>query len=253
MLTLVVGLLWSCQTEQAITNDVAATTKKQPLPDGIPSDADDQYEFAKSKFYHNEELITDTITIKNMLANAKGLHIDETGYNKKIFLTNQELETFENTTENPANKSTAALDGDNYLHYFYEVHYQRNPALGIDYFYYFNIVGPRTYSTTGAKVDAYHSGTLEPFFVASYTSGYGIDYYLVWDGETNFTKSSTINVVNTTRYSRRVTFTSLDARTILRDISSKGRIEIQVNSTIYATSCAGISGFKIKSHSSQKL
>ena len=65
------SLFWSCQTEETLTK-VATISKKVPAPDGVPSDADDVYEFAKSTYYHNNTVITDTLLINKCLQPQMG-------------------------------------------------------------------------------------------------------------------------------------------------------------------------------------
>lgn len=257
------GLLWSCQTEQAFSNAVA-TSKKIPLSDGRPSRADDQYEFATSKYYHNNELITDTITIKNMLATARGLHTDETGIKKQIFVTDQELNAFQGASENSTNTAKAALDGDDYLHYSYEATWDNG---NLYTFFYFNITGPASYNVTNAfiRVQRYYSypKTAAPTFLDSTLSGASGTYsstiggYLapvpanIWDGFYQ------INIINTTRYSRRVYFTSTAAtgyKSIMYDIAPGGRRTAYGAATqLLGYGFGGLNNFDIRAHSSRKL
>ncbi|MFV8353352.1 hypothetical protein [Flavobacterium sp. XS2P14] len=246
------ALLWSCQTEQIVADEVTSS-KKKPLPDGIPSDGDDVYEFAKSRYTHNGKVITDTLQIINMLSSASGLHIDETGNNKQIFVTDQELQSFENTTEKNTAYRTAVLDGDNYLHYFFEVSKQDGTYKTL---FYFSIVGPRIYGNVGGfGIHTYTKvGTNAPE-LAGFVSdaSYSLSAYMYNQGSTSESRYTDINVKNTTRYNRRVKFISEDGRTVTRDLSSRTHTVFRAGSTSTSKTFAGLSNFKIKRHESIKL
>ena len=249
------ALLWSCQTEQIVADEVTSS-KKKPLPDGIPSDGDDVYEFAKSRYTHNGKVITDTLQIMSMLSSARGLHIDETGNNKQIFVTTQERDSFDNTTEKNAAYRTAALDGDNYLHYFFETSYYVK-AQDWTQLLYFNIVGPRLYSNTADfNVQGYtKDGTANPTgpSSATFTTGSTISQYM-YDSSTALPYRNTdINVYNTTRYKRRVKFYSENLDLVTRDLAPSGRVTLRAASGPGKYTFAGLAAFKIKRHESIKL
>lgn len=155
-----------------------------------------------------------------MLATANGLHIDETGYKKQIFVTKQEREDFDAATEITANRATAALDGDNYIQYFYEFFTKANQSDNFDTLRYFSRVGPHTYyDTYSYSVNAYKRTltTGDPVLVGSFTFSTTLNGYYNTNSYDNFFQ---INVFNTTKYKRRVKFKSFADKIISRDVNS---------------------------------
>lgn len=255
VIIVVASLLWSCQAEHAFSDEVTSS-KKKPLPYGIPSDADDVYEFDKSTYTHNGKVITDTLKIMNMLSSASGLHIDETGYNKQIFVTSEERESFDNTTENNEANRIAALDGDNYLHYFFEISYYVR-AQDWTQLLYVNVVGPKLYSNTADfTVHGYiKESTGNPYGPNSgtFANGLTLSQYM-YDSSTALPNRFTdINVKNTSRYKRRVKFISEDGRTVSRDLASRTYTTFRAASWPGRQTFAGIAAFKVKRHESIKL
>ena len=246
------ALLWSCQTEQIVADEVTSS-KKKPLPDGIPSDGDDVYEFAKSRYTHNGKVITDTLQIMSMLSSARGLHIDETGNNKQIFITRQERESFDNTTENKSANRTVALDGDNYLHYFFEIKVT-SPNTEIDILNYVNVVGPWLYYNQASfQVQRFYQTTGTPFGYESSENTTNLSEYMYNSNIGVENRNTDINVHNTTRYKRRVKFISEGGDIVSRDLASRSSLTLRAASTKTSKTFAGLSNFKIKRHESIKL
>jgi hypothetical protein len=233
LILMVLGLLWSCQIEEEVAAHSSAAVgirKKRFERDGIPSDSDDQYEFSKSQYYHNDKLLRDTIQIANLLSNARLLHID--GTRKDICVTDQEAKAFSaklNLQNNDQNRAAASSDGDNYMQYFYEIARidTTRPTRYCD-FLYFTIEGPHKHSSEQAAAENYtfkhykRTGlTGGPSYVRDWnTSGLHADFKNLFhllsycqDGHTTMVPNTllnhyevdfTINVYNTTRFKRNV-------------------------------------------------
>lgn len=256
VILMALGFLWSCQTEDVVANSHGAVAgiKKHYERDGIPSDSDDQYEFSKSQYYHNNILLTDTIQIANLLSNARLLNID--GARKDICVTDQEATLLNqklniSTSKTGANTATAALDGDPYLHYFYEV--TRSGPDNRNYeFVYFNILGPHTHSSTtpryytinyfqraGSSGDPIYKRDFNSATMANGTAFQNLylvlsnsnasdnlgvkPHFVTTGGLTDFDMMFTINIHNTTRYTRNVEIEGIGGAMVRISIPAKSR------------------------------
>lgn len=249
------GLLGSCQVENvAFEAPEAIVTKKVPLPDGIPSEADDLYAFEKSQYYREGKLITDTIVIKDLLKDCKLLFVD--GTRKEIYTTNQEAERFKgelNKKNNNNNKATASSDGDEYIQFFYEINRGYTNS-DISYLFYFSFLGPQTTSTreTVNLIRYTKSGVQEPIYSSSNDYYFNFSDYLT--GGYVYDVRYTINVINTTRYRRTLSINSDDGRYIISYIYPGVLAEYngRHRSNGADKNFNGMGGFKIKDYSTQK-
>ena len=260
-----VSLLWSCQTESIVADEVVVT-KRKPLLDGVPSEADDIYNFKNLQYYHNDKLLKDTTEIKNLMDSARALNID--GNKREIFYTEQEATAFKNKSDvvtSGFGSRTAALDGDDYLHYFYEVY--ANPLTG-DYYYlrYFSVKGPENYSVEKDAIrihvykDKKSSDFNDPELVDNFLTGSQtaaerkMNYYL--KGNSGNSIAYTVNIVNTTRYDRKVTFESGSGKFVYITVNAGKQAAINGSATgsdprTYKFN--GVSDFAILKHSSNKI
>lgn len=270
VLIMAFGLLWSCQTEQVLF-DAEATTKKVRLPDGIASDADDQYEFDKYKFYHNGTVLNDTTQIKELLKDARGLDIN--GSRKDIYVTEAELKSSDmyikhmQHDENQS-RSTQAANANNYMHYFYEttrnwINQGKYGAL------YFNLKGPQSYYTITPNFivhDVQWNYGATPVHLGDHNSDYlggsyrqiahyfnaqnhGTGHY--WNQNVSFT----INVHNVTRNDRHVYFIhQWDATRLVRQrIYPHTSAEFHGNRKIDGTAnFGGLYNFNVARHYSEE-
>jgi hypothetical protein len=265
------GLLWSCQMEDVVTNspNAIAARKKQPLPDGVPSEADDVFEFDKTQYYHNGVLIKDTTQIKEMVSNCRAMLID--GNRKDVYVTEQEATVVNNDYEalqskNASNKAVAAIDGDNYLHYFYEVsdYIENTPQGTFTDYTYFSLLGPNTYNIP--KTITYSSYTKESSainpvanFLNLVNPNASIRDYLsaqVWFISNQYKFGDlyfTINVRNTTRFKRKVHFQSEDNRHIYYTVLSGRSLNLNGSQINNIFRFAGAYNFRILFHNSQKI
>jgi hypothetical protein len=208
------GLLWSCQTEAYVES---ASKSKVVADGGLPSPLTDPYQFDKTQYYYGSQLVSDTLKIKNLMAQAKAIHIDENG-KTYIYVTDAETKAFEAEMTKSENDSKndqsaegrAAVSGDKYIHYFFESGlYPRNQRKA--YFEYTQLNGqvlnyPGSYLTFN---DYYAENGGTPRFTGT-TRG-SLDHYAVFNrnlSTANFFYE--INVLNTTRYKRRLVFVSKD-------------------------------------------
>ena len=276
------GFLWSCQSEDVVANSPAPKTeiKKHFELDGIPCDADDYYEFSKSQYYQNNKLLIDTLQIKKLLSNARLLQID--GTRKDICVTDQEVNMLNQKLKIPTSTSakTDALDGDNYLQYFYEIaRYDKTRPTVYCEFMYFSIVGPHTHSSALLNAESYQfsyctrtglSGS--PTYVKDYNtaimtggSNFRDLYQLLsncentnaWLPESkleHFDVNYTINVVNHTRFTRSVEIVADNGTVIRFTILPKGKRSLS-GSHSYAgvRTTNGINNFIVKWVRSNKV
>jgi len=271
VILMVLGLLGSCQMEDVVTNspNAIAARKKQPLPDGIPSDADDPYEFDKSQYYNNNVRLTDTTQIKNLLNSSRLLYID--GSTKYICTTDQEATLLYQKLNIDTSMSSraAALDGDNYMHYMYEIN--RDNAYGAgNEFYYFNIVGPHYTSDKNINfyTNVYRRTTdnvnTRPTLMPGLThDGESINCYIttglclyIYPYYEQFHCYFTINCINVTRFTRLVTFEGVSGRKVQVRINSKKSASIGGLRKTHGgvvTKFNGIDGFKLNRVYSQKV
>lgn len=268
LILMALGLLWSCQMEDIVSNspDAIAAIKKQPLPDGVPSPADDNFKFDKTQYYHNGALIKDTTQIKTMVSNCSAMLIS--GNRRDLYVTDKEARVINNEynglqAKNASNKA-AALDGDNYIHYFYETA-NYNYVTFFRSFYYFSLTGPNTYNVVKSirimlftKTASQSQPVLDSEFTSSINSTPNKIIQLLsrdpFNDRPNQELSFTININNVTRYKRRVHFLSEDNRNIYFDIIAGQKIE--VNGSQGRTGTYGFNGvgnFKILSHNSEKI
>jgi hypothetical protein len=240
-LLIVITSQYSCQSEEIVAAKGVTQVKKTPLPDGIPSDADDMYEFDKSQYYHNNKLLTDTTQIKNLLNNCRLLHID--GTKKTICVTDQEKALLNQklNIDNNISAKTNALDGDNFMHYFYEIHRDNSSGVGSE-FYYFNKTGPHYINAVGNNFTVHFYKRLDdisnPSFKYDFTmqTGESINDLLshceklpgiyIAGNLLHWNCFYTINVINTTRFKRLVTFQAIGGSIIQMVIEPKKRGQV---------------------------
>ncbi len=247
-------LLLSCQTETVVSDAVAISTKKVPLPDGLPSAADDVYAFETSQYYLKGKLITDTIVIKDLLKDCKLLFVD--GNRKEIYKTNQEAERFKTVSNNNNinNRGTAALDGDDFIQFYFEIKHTYTNAPIYDGLFLFSILGPQS-RFSNIRMEVTHLTQYpnqEPVFVNTTVRATNWSFYM--DSAPGQDVRYTVNVINTSRYRRSLTILSDDGRNITLNIhpgvpiAMNGRnLRGGADRNFY-----GNSGFRIKSYSSDK-
>ena len=256
-------LLWSCQTEQIVSDEIVAT-KKIPLSDGRPSEADDVNDFKNLQYYHNDKVLNDTIEIKNLMSKARAINI--VGNRREIFVTEQEASVFKNKTNSLNTSRSAALDGDDYLHYFYEV--SRSPNSGDYYYYnYFSTKGTQDYSVEKNavrihvyKVEKIFVNIYDPIFANDFLTGskpaaeQKINFYL--KGNTSNNIYYTVNIRNTTLYNRKVTFESASGKFVYVTVNAGTQTAISGSATgsdPRTFKFNGVSDFVILKHSSNKI
>jgi hypothetical protein len=264
-LFILMATLWSCQTEQVVSNAVAATTKKQPLPDGVPSDADDYLNFDTKKYFHAGQQIQDTTAIKKMLSQATGVETDENN-NVNIYLTKAEatdLESRANASnpDNEANKA-ALVDGDNYLVYFFEINTVRKDY-GVEINsqkYYANKLGPLNYENTSTNLNwKYYIGT--NYCCVKVVNVYELlnYYYENPSAGVVFNTYYTVNVYNPTRYSRRVYFynryypANSPAKYYWASFVVPSKKSISIGGTLSKFNGTSLPGVRILHHHSDKI
>lgn len=274
-------LLWSCQTEDAVTSQAPAKAIG-PSEDGIPQPNYDMYNFATTQYYHNSKSLKDTTAIKNLLSEAKAVHID--GKRTEIFFTEQEAAAFKRKSDaqvaSVANRAVTALDGDNYLHYFLEKTSSRIWSVGVSrdrVLSYLSVVGPITYnaqvtdpSYVSYVYDQAASGIFgllnqykTPVFRAttklSDKSGdAGTVGSIFYSASFNTKNDFTFNVVNTTTHRRRVVIVAESGVTTYIDLAPKARHEVngiftKNNSGNHTYTFGSFSNYKIIKHYSDKI
>jgi hypothetical protein len=200
-------MLYSCQTEDVINS--APSNIHKPA-DGIPSRYDDQFEFSKKSYFANNKLITDTLEIKELL--NKAVLTEEDGNRIQIYFDRSELAKHgiiegvksNSNDENINSDNKASSDADDHLTYFFEEAEWWHNSGQIVWYKYATRAGGANYKGTWMKCQWYNAN--KQLTTNGMIQGVEIAGSPITQSNSNLSSNFTINVINTSRFARKVTF-----------------------------------------------